>query len=275
MASTQRAASGSNTPPSARRPLPSSTAVGLIVFAAVIMIMLGALQAIQGLVALFNDDFYVVGQKWIFEFDLTTWGWIHLVVGSSCGRGILRVPGRRLGTAVGIAVAAISAVLNFMWLPYYPIWSLIIIALDVMVIWALSAHGRDVGLLEPRHTSEAAPPPQSASINVARAVERTASRSRLDLVVDNISSAETFAIFGIGTLLLSCPWRAGLVPGHRSLVEQAPGDHRLRCTPTGGIGGLRTPAAETPRWTAKIGYLTVMLARDLTHRTSPPVGRHR
>ena len=59
----------------------SGPAVGFIVFAGVAMVMIGAFHALQGLVALFNDDFYVVGQKWIFEFDLTTWGWVHLIVG--------------------------------------------------------------------------------------------------------------------------------------------------------------------------------------------------
>ena len=145
MASTQRAASGSNTPPSGASTAPSSTAVGLTVFAAVMMIMLGVLQAIQGVVALFNDDFYVVGQKWIFEFDLTTWGWIHLVVGAVVAvAGVFVFQGVLWARLVGIAVGAISIVLNFMWLPHYPIWSLIIIALDVFVIWALTAHGRDI-----------------------------------------------------------------------------------------------------------------------------------
>ena len=108
------------------------------------MIMIGAFHAFQGLVALFNDDFYVVGQKWIFEFDLTTWGWIHLIVGIGVVvAGFFVFNGAVWARAVGIGVAALSALLNFMWLPYYPIWSLIIIALDVLVIWALSAHGRD------------------------------------------------------------------------------------------------------------------------------------
>ena len=122
----------------------SGIAVGFIVFAGVAMIMIGALHAIQGLVALFNDEFYVAGQKWVFEFDLTTWGWIHLILGIVVVvAGFFVFNGAVWARAVGIAVAAISAVLNFMWLPYYPIWSLIIIALDVLVIWALSVHGRD------------------------------------------------------------------------------------------------------------------------------------
>ena len=123
----------------------SAVATGLIVFAAIAMIMIGVFHAIQGLVALFNDDFYVVGQKWTFEFDLTTWGWIHLILGIAVAvAGFFVLNGAVWARAVGIAVAAISAVLNFMWLPYYPIWSLLIIALDVLVIWALTAHGRDL-----------------------------------------------------------------------------------------------------------------------------------
>ena len=75
MAPTGRVAGGSTDA------APNDAAVGLTVFAAVMMIMLGIFQAIQGIVALFNDNFYVAGQKWVFEFDLTAWGWIHLLVG--------------------------------------------------------------------------------------------------------------------------------------------------------------------------------------------------
>ena len=122
----------------------SGLAVGFIVFAGIAMVMIGALHALQGLVALFNDDFYVVGQEWIFEFDLTTWGWIHLLIGLLVLiAGFFVFKGAVWARVVGIAAAALSAVLNFMWLPYYPVWALIIIALDVMVIWALSVHGRD------------------------------------------------------------------------------------------------------------------------------------
>ena len=134
-----RAAGNSTNPP------PNSTAVGLTVFAGVMMIMLGVFQALQGIVALFNDTFYVVGQKWTFSFDITAWGWIHLIVGALVVvAGFFVFQGAVWARAVGIGVAVISAVLNFMWLPYYPLWSLLIIALDVFVIWALAAHGRDI-----------------------------------------------------------------------------------------------------------------------------------
>lgn len=124
---------------------PSEFAVGLTLFAAVMMIMVGAFQALQGIVALFNDTFYVAGEKWIFSFDITTWGWIHLVVGAGVAvAGFFVLRGVVWARVIGVGVAALSAVLNFMWLPYYPVWSLLIIALDVFVIWALIAHGRDV-----------------------------------------------------------------------------------------------------------------------------------
>ena len=139
MAATQRDADGSTIAPI------NNTAVGLTVFAGVMMIMLGVFQAIQGVVALFNDTFYVAGQKWVFQFDITTWGWIHLIVGALVAvAGFFVFRGAVWARAVGIGIAAISAVLNFMWLPYYPLWSILIIALDVFVIWALAAHGRDI-----------------------------------------------------------------------------------------------------------------------------------
>ena len=114
-------------------------------FAGVIMIMVGVFQAIQGLVALFNDTFYVAGQKWVFSFDVTTWGWIHLLAGALLVvAGFFLFQGAVWARVIGVGVAILSAVLNFMWLPYYPVWSMLIIALDVFVIWALTVHGRDI-----------------------------------------------------------------------------------------------------------------------------------
>lgn len=123
----------------------SPVAVGATVSAAVLMILIGAFHAIAGLVALFNDTFYVVGHKWVFEFDVTAWGWIHLLLGIVVAvAGFFVFRGAVWARTVGIALAALSAVLNFAWLPYYPVWSILIIAFDAAVIWALTAHGRDV-----------------------------------------------------------------------------------------------------------------------------------
>jgi hypothetical protein len=127
------------------KPAPSGAAVGLTLFAAVLMIMIGVFQAIQGLVALFNDTFYVVGEEWIFQFDVTTWGWVHLLFGILVAlAGVFVLQGAVWARTIGVILAALSALLNFIWLPYYPLWSIVLITLDVFVIWALTAHGRDI-----------------------------------------------------------------------------------------------------------------------------------
>jgi len=124
---------------------PNRFAVGITAFAAIMMMTVGAFQAIQGVVALLNDTFYVVGQKWTFSFDITTWGWIHLIVGAAvAAAGFFLLTGAVWARVVGIGVAALSALLNFAWMPYYPAWSVLIIAVDVFVIWALTVHGRDI-----------------------------------------------------------------------------------------------------------------------------------
>jgi hypothetical protein len=122
----------------------SGWAVGFIVFAAVMMIMSGVFQAIQGLIGVFENEFYVTTRNYVFQFDATTWGWIHLVIGlivAFAGWGLLS--GRTWARAVGIALAVLSAIANFLFIPYYPFWSLLIITLDIFVIWALAAHGRE------------------------------------------------------------------------------------------------------------------------------------
>jgi hypothetical protein len=123
----------------------SAGAVGLTVFAAVLMIMVGIFHAAQGLVAIVNDSFYVVGEEYVFQFDVTTWGWIHLLLGILVAvAGFALFSGAVWARTVGVALAVLSAVANFLWMPYYPFWSIAIIALNVFVIWALTAHGRDI-----------------------------------------------------------------------------------------------------------------------------------
>jgi hypothetical protein len=123
----------------------SGAAVGLIVFAAVLMIMIGAFQVIHGLVALVNDEFFVLTQQWIFQFDLTAWGWIHLVLGVLVfAAGIGLFSGQIWARTVTVILAVATGVANFAYLPWYPLWSLIMIALSVFVIWAVTTHGRDL-----------------------------------------------------------------------------------------------------------------------------------
>jgi hypothetical protein len=123
----------------------SSWAVGWSAFAGIMLVMIGVFHALSGLVAIIDDTFYVVGQEYIFEFDVTTWGWTHLIWGIvvvAAGFGIFS--GNVLARTVGVIAAALSMIVNFAWLPYYPVWSMLMIALGVAVIWALTVHGRDI-----------------------------------------------------------------------------------------------------------------------------------
>ncbi len=123
----------------------SGTAVGFTVFAATMMIMIGVFQAIAGIVALVNDEFFVVTQEWVFQFDITTWGWVHLLLGVLIGlAGAALFSGAVWARTLGVVIATISAIVNFAWLPWYPIWAIIMLTVDVFVIWALTVHGRDI-----------------------------------------------------------------------------------------------------------------------------------
>jgi hypothetical protein len=127
---------------------PSAAAVGWALFAAIMLMIAGFFQIIAGIAAIAEDDFYLTTQKWVFEFDVTTWGWIHVVLGIlllCVGAGILT--GNVLARTVAVAIAGISAIGNFAFMPYYPVWAILVIAIDVAIIWALTAHGRDVELV--------------------------------------------------------------------------------------------------------------------------------
>lgn len=127
---------------------PSAAAVGWALFAAIMIMIAGMFQIIAGIVALFKDEFYVLTEKWVFELDVTTWGWIHLLVGILMlfiGAGILT--GNVAARTVGVILAGLSAIANFAFLPYYPVWAIAVIAIDVAIIWALTVHGRDVELV--------------------------------------------------------------------------------------------------------------------------------
>ncbi|MGI9666199.1 MAG: DUF7144 family membrane protein [Acidimicrobiia bacterium] len=125
----------------------SDWAVGWTWFAAVMLWIVGALSAIQGLVAIINESFYVVTPEYIFQFDVTTWGWIHLIIGVVmflAGIGLLS--SAMWARVVAVIAASLSLVANFAWLPWYPFWSSILIAVDIAVIWAVTVHGRDISI---------------------------------------------------------------------------------------------------------------------------------
>jgi hypothetical protein len=120
----------------------SGWAVGGIVFAASMMTLAGVFQILAGLAAILNDEFFVVTRNYTYDLDVTVWGWIHLIIGIlavSVGFGLF---GRRTWAGVtGIMLAMLSALANFFFIPFYPIWALVVIGLDIWIIWALTRPG--------------------------------------------------------------------------------------------------------------------------------------
>jgi hypothetical protein len=120
----------------------SGWAAGGIVFAATILLMVGIFQAIAGLVAIIDDEFYVVTSNYTFDLDTSAWGWVHLIIGILVASTGWALFARKAWAGVAaIVFATMSAVANFFFIPYYPFWSILVIALDVWVIWAITRPG--------------------------------------------------------------------------------------------------------------------------------------
>ncbi|WP_029432198.1 hypothetical protein [Blastococcus sp. URHD0036] len=116
------------------------------VFAASMMILVGSLQAMQGLVAIFDDDYYrVPSSGLVLDLGDTAWGWTHLLLGVLIvvsGLGVLS--GNVAARAVGVALAALSILVNIVYLPALPLWGVVAITVDVLVIYALTVHGGEL-----------------------------------------------------------------------------------------------------------------------------------
>jgi hypothetical protein len=118
----------------------ASWARGISVFAGVMMIVGGGFQSLQALAAIVNDTYLVVLPNYIYSFDLTAWGWIHLLVGLGLiVIGICVLMAQSWAYIAGIVVASLAALINFVWLPYSPLWAILVISLDVLIIWALGS----------------------------------------------------------------------------------------------------------------------------------------
>ncbi|CAG6393765.1 hypothetical protein NMG29_05080 [Streptomyces cocklensis] len=129
----------------------NSWAAGGTVFAGVLLLVAGVLAILEGIVGIARDTVYIVNRGgYVYDFNVRAWGWIHLVLGVIAvivGAGLLR--GDAWAKYLGIAIAGLSMIANFMFLPYQPVWSLIMIGIDIFVIWALATyhpqHGRQAG----------------------------------------------------------------------------------------------------------------------------------
>ena len=119
---------------------------GWVTFAGIMLIMLGIFQAIEGFVAIFDDGYYLVRPNGlVVNVDYTAWGWIHLIIGLvAIAVGIGLMTGNMVVRIVGIIIAVISAIVNLMFIAAYPVWSTIVIAVDVIVIYAIVVHGREL-----------------------------------------------------------------------------------------------------------------------------------
>ncbi|MFC3961243.1 DUF7144 family membrane protein [Nocardia jiangsuensis] len=118
-----------------RQGLAAGTSIG----ASILLLTVGALSLLEGISAVLDDEVFVAGPEYVYAFDLTTWGWIHIVLGVLlviAGLGL--VTGAGWARATAIVIAAVSIVGNFLWLPYYPWWSILVIALNVVVIWGVA-----------------------------------------------------------------------------------------------------------------------------------------
>lgn len=122
----------------------SAWAPGLVTFAGAVMIIIGVFHAITGIAAIFEDEFFVVTQNYLFDLDVTAWGWMQLLLGVIvffAGWGIFS--GATWARVTGMVLVTLSAIANFFFIPYYPVWAVLIIALDIAVIWALTVWDRD------------------------------------------------------------------------------------------------------------------------------------
>lgn len=112
---------------------------GGTIFAAVLLTTVGVFQVLEGISAIAKDEVFRVTGDYVFKVDLTTWGWIHLLVGALAVLiGVSILYGQGWAMIAGIVVAMVSALANFMFMPYYPLWALVLIAFDLFVIWSLS-----------------------------------------------------------------------------------------------------------------------------------------
>jgi hypothetical protein len=117
---------------------------GVSVFGGIILATVGLFQFFEGLSAVSKDKVYASTPQYVYEFDLTVWGWFHLVVGAlAVAAGIAIVVGQPWAFFAGIFLATLSALTQFLFMPYYPLWALTIIAVDVAVIWALCTRLRE------------------------------------------------------------------------------------------------------------------------------------
>jgi len=124
----------------------SAWAGGVVFFAGVMLVIVGLFQSLQGLSAILDDQQFVTTAEDVFDFNLSAWGRFHLVLGLiAVVTGIGLLFGQGWARVVGLMIAVLSALLNFMFIPHYPLWALTVIGFDILVMWAISTQIREAG----------------------------------------------------------------------------------------------------------------------------------
>ncbi|MFO0920476.1 MAG: hypothetical protein U0451_02280 [Candidatus Saccharimonadales bacterium] len=118
--------------------------IGWIYFGGLMMMLLGSIHIIAGLVALFDNDVILVGKNNVWLLDITAWGWVHLIAGIIVlMAGLAVMSGKMWGRVVGIVLGVLAAIANFAFIPVYPLWSILMFTLCVIIVFALVAHGAE------------------------------------------------------------------------------------------------------------------------------------
>jgi len=120
--------------------------VGWIVFAATLALVVGVFDLIEGFIALFKDSYYLVAPSGlVVNVNYTTWGWVHIAIGAVLiGTALGLFAGQTWARVVGVVIAVLSAIVNFAFIPAYPLWAISVIAMDVFIVYALTAHGAEM-----------------------------------------------------------------------------------------------------------------------------------
>ena len=114
---------------------------GFSVFAGAVMFITGMFEMFQGLAAIIEDEFFVIGREYAYSLDVTTWGWVHLALGTVVAiAGLAVFTGALWARVMGIILAVVVAIANFFTIPYYPVWSILVISTSILVIWALASY---------------------------------------------------------------------------------------------------------------------------------------
>jgi hypothetical protein len=119
--------------------------VGWVAFASFMMVLVGFFQAFVGLTAIIKDQFFVVTKDYLITVDVNQWGWVHLLLGLLLiFAGFAVLQGKVWGRTLGVLLALVSAAANLAFIPYYPLWSIMVIVIDIVVIHALIVHGGEL-----------------------------------------------------------------------------------------------------------------------------------